>query len=92
VHSQAHPHPHPHPHPRSYRTHLRTASARPPHPHPASAPPAGLLSAHALTGDKLFLSRALNLGKRLLGAFKTDTQLPAPNVNLKTRRPAWGWG
>jgi mannosyl-oligosaccharide alpha-1,2-mannosidase len=50
------------------------------------------LSAHALTGDKLFLSRALSLGKRLLGAFKTDTQLPAPNVNLKTRRPAWGWG
>jgi len=48
---------------------------------------AGLLSAHALTGDELFLTRALDLGKRLLGAFKTDTQLPAPNVNLKTRKP-----
>ena len=70
------------PHPPPHRLRLRTR-------HP---PPAGLLSAHALTGDKLFLSRALNLGKRLLGAFKTDTQLPAPNVNLKTRRPAWGWG
>ena len=47
----------------------------------------GLLSAHALTGDVLFLTRALDLGKRLLGAFKTSTQLPAPNVNLKTRKP-----
>ena len=47
----------------------------------------GLLSAHALTGDVLFSTRALDLGKRLLGAFKTSTQLPAPNVNLKTRKP-----
>ena len=65
-----------------------SASAPAPAPHPPPHPPlAGLLSAHALTGDELFLTRALNLGKRLLGAFKTDTQLPAPNINLKTRKP-----
>ena len=72
-----HPSPHPHPH---LHLHLHVH----PHPHPP-----GLLSAHALTGDDLFLTRALNLGKRLLGAFKTDTQLPAPNINLKTRKPGY---
>ena len=65
---------------------LLPASAPAPAPAPA---PAGLLSAHALTGDELFLTRALDLGKRLLSAFKTDTQLPAPNINLKTRKPGF---
>ena len=47
----------------------------------------GLLAAHSLTGDALYLERATDLGKRLLAAFKTGTGLPAPNVNLKTRKP-----
>ena len=47
----------------------------------------GLLAAHSLTGDALYLERATDLGKRLLAAFKTETGLPAPNVNLKTRKP-----
>lgn len=54
----------------------------------------GLLSAHSLTGDALYLDRALDLGNRLLGAFQTETRMPAPNVNLKTKKPGhahWSW-
>ena len=40
-----------------------------------------------LTADPLYLERAHDLGKRLLGAFKTESGLPAPNINLRTRKP-----
>jgi uncharacterized protein YyaL (SSP411 family) len=45
----------------------------------------GLLSAHALTQDALFLERATALGERLLPAFDTPTGLPTSQVNLGRR-------
>ena len=43
----------------------------------------GLLSAHALTREPLFLSKATDLGDRLLRSFDTPTGLPTPKVNLR---------
>ncbi|ESK87392.1 glycoside hydrolase family 47 protein [Moniliophthora roreri MCA 2997] len=42
----------------------------------------GLLSAHYLTSDKLFLDRAIDLADRMLPAFNTPSGLPLPSVNL----------
>lgn len=42
----------------------------------------GLLSAHALTGDKLFYEKALDLGYRMLPAFNDPSGLPHSQVNL----------
>ncbi|RKP07508.1 class I Alpha1,2-mannosidase, partial [Thamnocephalis sphaerospora] len=42
----------------------------------------GLLSAHALSGDKVLLEKARLLGDRLLPAFNTASGLPATFVNL----------
>lgn len=43
----------------------------------------GLLSAHAMTGREIFAKRALQLGKRLLGAFETPSGLPTTKVDLR---------
>lgn len=42
----------------------------------------GLLSAHYLTGDDLYLDKATDLGNRLLGAFESSSGLPYASVNL----------
>ena len=45
----------------------------------------GLLSAHYLTKDAVFLSKAADLGDRLMGAFNSPTAIPFASVNLHTR-------
>ncbi|EPY52046.1 mannosyl-oligosaccharide 1,2-alpha-mannosidase [Schizosaccharomyces cryophilus OY26] len=45
----------------------------------------GLLSAHHLSNDELYLEKAVDLGDRLLTAYNTTTGIPRANVNLKTR-------
>ncbi|KAJ7154327.1 glycoside hydrolase [Mycena crocata] len=52
----------------------------------------GLLSAHYLTGDPLFLQHAIDLGDRLLSAFDTRSGLPAPYVNLGAYAGAYDSG
>ncbi|ORY82536.1 glycoside hydrolase [Protomyces lactucae-debilis] len=47
----------------------------------------GLLSAFHLTGDQLYLTQAIDLGDRLLGAYKTESGIPTASVNLKTGEP-----
>lgn len=42
----------------------------------------GLLSAHHLLGDDVFLDRAADLGNALLGGYKTKTGIPELSVNL----------
>jgi hypothetical protein len=44
----------------------------------------GLLSAYDLSGDKVFLSKAKDLGERLLMAFDTPSGVPMGLVNLQT--------
>lgn len=44
----------------------------------------GLLSAHELDGDPKFLQLAVDLGTRLLPAFKSPTGMPYRYVNLRT--------
>lgn len=46
----------------------------------------GLLSGYELTGDKVLLAKAKDLGNRLLPAFDSPTGLPYRYVNLKTRK------
>ncbi|EYC28417.1 hypothetical protein Y032_0007g3217 [Ancylostoma ceylanicum] len=53
----------------------------------------GLLSAYHLTGDRMFVTKAEDLGERLMAAF-TNSKSPVPlsDVNLKTRKakpPPW---
>ncbi|KAG5356139.1 Mannosyl-oligosaccharide 1,2-alpha-mannosidase [Yarrowia sp. B02] len=48
----------------------------------------GLLSAHYLSKDDMYLDKAVNLGNRLLGAFDSETGVPYASVNLKTRKGA----
>ncbi len=45
----------------------------------------GLLAAHHLTADNLYLERAIDLADRLLPAFNTASGLPLPSVNLARR-------
>jgi len=45
----------------------------------------GLLSAHHLTQDGVFLDKARDLGDRLMGAFSSHTPIPYASVNLRTR-------
>ncbi|KAJ7022347.1 glycoside hydrolase [Mycena alexandri] len=52
----------------------------------------GLLSAHYLTGDKLYLQHAADLGDRMLGVFDTPSGLPVGSVNLGVRSRAGGGG
>ncbi|PBK72496.1 glycoside hydrolase [Armillaria solidipes] len=45
----------------------------------------GLLSAYHLSGDALYLEKAVDLADRILPAFDTPTGLPLPMVNLAKR-------
>ena len=45
----------------------------------------GLLAAHHLTADDLYLERAIDLADRMLPAFNTTSGLPLPSVNLAKR-------
>ncbi|KAI9553083.1 hypothetical protein GHT06_020974 [Daphnia sinensis] len=52
----------------------------------------GLLSTYHLSGDKLFLDKALELGLLLLPSFKTSSGVPYSDVNLGTKKahpPKW---
>lgn len=44
----------------------------------------GLLGAHTLSGQQIFLDRAQELGDRLLPAFNTSSRLPWPKCSIKT--------
>ena len=44
----------------------------------------GLLSAHYLSQDKIYLEKAVDLADRLLGAFESPTGIPYASVNLHT--------
>ncbi|XP_015519447.2 endoplasmic reticulum mannosyl-oligosaccharide 1,2-alpha-mannosidase [Neodiprion lecontei] len=53
----------------------------------------GLLSTYHLSGDKIFLDKAFDLGDRLMPAFSTKSGVPYSDVNLGTRTahsPKWG--
>lgn len=53
----------------------------------------GLLSAYHLSGDKLFLTKAEDIGSRLIGALNAPSPIPFSDVNLQTRKgkqPSWG--
>lgn len=54
----------------------------------------GLLSVYYLTGDRMFLSKGVDLGDRLLGAYSASpTGLPLATVNLSSLEawnPDWG--
>uniref|UniRef100_S4RFH3 alpha-1,2-Mannosidase n=1 Tax=Petromyzon marinus TaxID=7757 RepID=S4RFH3_PETMA len=52
----------------------------------------GLLGTFHLTGDKLFLDKAVDLGNRLMPAFNTPSKVPYSDVNLRTGQahpPKW---
>ncbi|KAJ8667304.1 hypothetical protein QAD02_008966 [Eretmocerus hayati] len=53
----------------------------------------GLLAAYHLSGDKMFLNKAIDLGDRMLPAFSTRSGVPFSDVNLGERNahaPKWG--
>ncbi|XP_064649601.1 endoplasmic reticulum mannosyl-oligosaccharide 1,2-alpha-mannosidase-like [Lineus longissimus] len=53
----------------------------------------GLLSTYHLTGDKLFLEKATDLGNRLLPCFNKRSGVPFSDINLATgmaHAPRWG--
>lgn len=52
----------------------------------------GLLSAYHLSGDKMFLNKAIDLGNRLMPCFDTPSGIPYSDVNLATMKahsPKW---
>jgi hypothetical protein len=52
----------------------------------------GLLSAFHLSGDRLFLNKAYDLGNRTLPAFETKSHIPLSDINLQRRQakgPSW---
>ncbi|KIL65318.1 glycoside hydrolase family 47 protein [Amanita muscaria Koide BX008] len=52
----------------------------------------GLLSAYALSGSPILLSRADDLGQKLLPAFNgTESGLPSYSVHPVTGKPRYGW-
>ncbi|KAJ8495292.1 hypothetical protein ONZ45_g12916 [Pleurotus djamor] len=51
----------------------------------------GLLSAYALSGTEVFLSRASDLGKMLLPAFDTPSGFPMYAINTMTGKTRPGW-
>ncbi|KAK1303943.1 Mannosyl-oligosaccharide 1,2-alpha-mannosidase MNS1 [Acorus calamus] len=52
----------------------------------------GLLSAYDLSGDKVFLEKAKDIGDRLLPAWDTPTGIPYNSINLAYGRPHnHGW-
>jgi mannosyl-oligosaccharide alpha-1,2-mannosidase len=55
----------------------------------------GLLAAYDLSGDKIFLDKAKDLGDRLLPAFNTPTGIPRAQITLATgwtSNPGWTGG
>ncbi len=55
----------------------------------------GLLAAYDLSGDALFLKKAVDLGNRLMPAFSTSTGIPRASINLATgaaSNPGWTGG
>ncbi|KAH3744556.1 mannosyl-oligosaccharide 1,2-alpha-mannosidase IB [Pelomyxa schiedti] len=46
----------------------------------------GLLSAHSLTGDELFLSKAEELERRLLPAYDTPSKIPYNSINPQSSK------
>ncbi|KAJ6358223.1 hypothetical protein OIU78_005953 [Salix suchowensis] len=55
----------------------------------------GLLSAHDLSGDKIFVEKARDIADRLLPAWNTPTGIPYNTINLahgNTRNPGWTGG
>ncbi|CAE8618387.1 unnamed protein product [Polarella glacialis] len=51
----------------------------------------GLLGAHTLSGQQVFLDKAKELGERLLPAFDTPSRLPLPRLNIaRGRGPSSG--
>ncbi|KAG8038070.1 hypothetical protein G9C98_006395 [Cotesia typhae] len=53
----------------------------------------GLLAIYHLSGDKLFLHKATDLGDRMMPAFSTSSGVPYSDVNLGTKSahsPKWG--
>lgn len=51
----------------------------------------GLLSAYDLSGDKVFLNKAIELGDLLLPAFDTATGIPTAQVSFKNHAGMSGW-
>lgn len=52
----------------------------------------GLLSTYHLSGDKMFLDKALDLGQRLLPCFDSPSGIPYSDVNIETMKahpPKW---
>ncbi|KAF4531891.1 hypothetical protein B566_EDAN000920 [Ephemera danica] len=52
----------------------------------------GLLSSYHLSGDRMFLEKALDLGERLLPCFESPSGVPFSDVNLanhKAHSPKW---
>lgn len=52
----------------------------------------GLLSAFDLSGDKMFLEKATDIGNRLLPAWNTSTGIPFNIINLASgnaHNPGW---
>lgn len=53
----------------------------------------GMMSAFHLTGNQMFLEKSVDLGDRLLSAFKSPSPIPFSDVNLLKRtatNPQWG--
>ncbi|KAK0177418.1 hypothetical protein PV328_001474 [Microctonus aethiopoides] len=53
----------------------------------------GLLAIYHLSGDKIFLDKAVDLGDRMMPAFSTRSGVPFSDVNLGTKSahsPKWG--
>jgi mannosyl-oligosaccharide alpha-1,2-mannosidase len=52
----------------------------------------GLLSAYALTGDKMFLDKATHVADKLMPAFKSPTGIPFALINMRTGTAKnYGW-
>jgi len=49
----------------------------------------GLLAAFSLSGNKMFLTKAEDIGTRLMPAFDTPSQMAAASVNLQTGKRAY---
>mmetsp|Transcript_57151 Transcript_57151/g.121503 ORF Transcript_57151/g.121503 Transcript_57151/m.121503 type:complete len:745 (+) Transcript_57151:272-2506(+) len=51
----------------------------------------GLLSAHALSGQPIFLKRAKELADKMMPGFDPDTGFPSAQINLRTGQGCKGW-
>ncbi|KAE9550438.1 hypothetical protein FO519_006353 [Halicephalobus sp. NKZ332] len=53
----------------------------------------GLLSTYHITGERLFLTKAEDIGSRLIGGMDSPSAIPFSDVNLRTKSgksPPWG--